>query len=313
MNPQQIVSSGDVALAVYTWGKRGPKAKPKPVVVLVHGYPDSAHVWKTTAELLAQRYFVIAYDVRGAGRSTRPSAVPAYDIAHLMDDLSAVVDALSPDRPVHLVCHDWGSIQCWEAVTTERMQDRIASYTTISGPSLDHAAHWIKARLKSGSPEKMAQVARQLMHSWYAIMFQLPLLGPGIWRLGMDKLWPKLLERAEGIKDAEPSRTQREDGALGVNLYRANFIKRLLKPQERRTNIPVQLILPTRDKFMVKEIWDDLPQWTSQLWRREADAGHWIQVSHPQLITKWATEFIDFVEGGKASAALRLARIDAAA
>ena len=313
MNPQQLVQSGDVELAVYTWGKRGTKAKPKPIVVLVHGYPDAASVWKATAELLAQHYFVVAYDVRGAGRSTRPDHTQAYDLEHLVNDLAAVVDELSPKQPVHLVCHDWGSIQCWEAVTTELMQGRIASYTTISGPSLDHAGYWVMERLKSGSPEKMAQVARQLMHSWYVGMFHLPVIAPALWKLGMDKLWPTLLERIEGIKDVEPSRTQREDGAVGVKLYRANFTKRLLKPQQRHTNIPVQLIFPKRDKFMVPEIWDDLPQWAPNLWRRDADAGHWIQVSHPQLVADWAAEFIDFVEGGKPSAALRLARIDAAA
>ena len=65
MTPQQMLKSGDVDLAVYTWGEA---AAHKPNVVLVHGYPDSASVWKATAELLAQRYFVIAYDVRGAGQ-----------------------------------------------------------------------------------------------------------------------------------------------------------------------------------------------------------------------------------------------------
>jgi pimeloyl-ACP methyl ester carboxylesterase len=313
MNPQLIVASGGIDLAVYTWGKPGTKTKPKPVVVLVHGYPDAASVWKSTAEFLARRYFVVAYDVRGAGRSTRPDHTQAYDLDHLVSDLAAVVEQVSPKNPVHLVCHDWGSIQCWEAVATERMSDRIASYTTISGPSLDHASYWIMARLKSGSPKKMAQVARQIMHSWYIGMFHLPVLAPAAWRLGLDKLWPAILNKVEGIRDAEPSRTQREDGAAGVNLYRANFTKRLLQPQERRTDIPVQLIFPKRDNFMVPEIWDDLPQWVPNLWRRDADAGHWIQVSHPQLVADWASEFIDFVEGGKPSVELQRARVEAAA
>jgi pimeloyl-ACP methyl ester carboxylesterase len=70
MTPSQFVQSADVKLAVYTWGK---PSKNKPTVVLVHGYPDAANVWKASAELLAQRYFVVAYDVRGAGNSTRPT------------------------------------------------------------------------------------------------------------------------------------------------------------------------------------------------------------------------------------------------
>ncbi|PPE75498.1 short chain dehydrogenase [Solimonas fluminis] len=306
MTPSQIVQSGGIELAVYEWGKPGKK---KPTIVLVHGYPDAASVWKATAEILSQRYYVVAYDVRGAGRSSTPDHTAAYDLDHLVADLAAVVDNVSPDKPVHLVCHDWGSIQCWEAVTTERMEGRIASYTSISGPSIDHASYWIMNRLRSGSPEKIAQVGRQLAHSWYIGMFQLPVLAPALWKGGLDKLWPTLLEKVEGIAEAEPNPTQTRDGANGVNLYRANFVKRLLNPQERRTELPVQLIVPRGDKFMVQEIWDDLPQWVPNLWRREVDAGHWLQVSHPELVAAHAAEFVDFVERGVESAALKRARV----
>lgn len=304
MTPEQIVQSGDVELAVYRWGKPGPH----PTVVMVHGYPDAASIWNASAQMLAARYHVVAYDVRGAGRSSRPSHIADYDLAHLVDDLAAVVDAVSPDRPVHLVCHDWGSIQGWEAVTTERLKGRIASYTSISGPSLDHAGYWIMQRLKSGSPEKLAQVARQLAHSWYVGMFHLPALAPTMWKLGLDKLWPAILEKVEGVK-TEPSATQGEDGRHGVNLYRANVAKRVLKPQARRTDLPVQLIVPRRDNFMVREIWDDLPQWAPNVWRRDVDAGHWLQASHPGPLADWVSEFVDFVEGAPESRALQRARV----
>lgn len=311
LEPVRSVTSGGIELAVYAWG--APPATPgaKPVVVLVHGYPDAASVWSATADKLAERYYVVAYDVRGAGRSAVPDHTRAYELEHLVEDLAAVVDAMSPAQPVHLICHDWGSIQSWEAVTTERLRGRIASYTSISGPSIDHAAYWIMQRLKSGSPEQLSQVARQLAHSWYIGMFQLPVLAPALWKGGLDKLWPSLLEKLDGVK-AEASPTQVKDGAHGVNLYRANFVKRLLNPQERRAEIPVQLIVPRQDKFMVQEIWDDLPQWVPQLWRREADAGHWIQVSHPELVARWASEFIDHVEGAPETPALQRARQHAA-
>lgn len=304
MTPTQTVQSGDLSLAVYTWGER---AAGKPNVVLVHGYPDAASVWDKTAPLLAEKYFVVAYDVRGAGRSDVPDHTKAYSLEHLVEDLAAVIEATCGDESVHLICHDWGSIQSWEAVTTERIGGRIASYTSISGPSIDHASYWIMNRLRSGSPKEMAQVARQLSHSWYIGAFQLPVLGESLWKLGLDKLWPTVLKRAEGI-DAEGTDTQTKDGANGINMYRANFVQRLLKPQERRTDTPVQLIVPKRDRFMVQEIWDDLPQWVPNLWRREIDAGHWVQISHPEPIAQMASEFIDAIVSGTETPALRRAR-----
>ena len=300
-----MVRSGDVELALYTWGEA---AAGRPTLVLVHGYPDAASVWNKAAPLLAQRFHVVAYDVRGAGRSSKPDRIADYGLPKLVDDLAAVADAVSPDRPVHLLCHDWGSIQGWEAVCTERMQGRIASYTSISGPSFDHAGYWLMRRLRSGSPEQLAQVARQALHSWYIGLFHLPAAAPAMWKLGMGKLLPKFLENIEGIR-GETSETQASDGALGVNLYRANFLDRVLKPSERRTEVPVQLIFPRGDHFMIPEIWDDLHLWVPNLWRRDVDAGHWMQLSHPQVVADWGAEFIEFVESGKESTALKRARV----
>ncbi|MGH3392942.1 MAG: alpha/beta fold hydrolase, partial [Actinomadura sp.] len=111
-----------------------------PTVLLVHGYPDTQAVWAPVAARLADRFHVVTYDVRGAGGSSVPSGTEPYRFEHLMNDLRAVLDAVRPGDPVHLVGHDWGSIQSWEAVTT--MADRFASFTSISGPCLDHVAHW---------------------------------------------------------------------------------------------------------------------------------------------------------------------------
>ncbi|HZR36166.1 MAG TPA: SDR family oxidoreductase [Nevskia sp.] len=300
------VRSGEVELAVRIYGEAG-----RPSVVLVHGYPDSNQVWHKVAAPLSGRYRVVTYDVRGAGESSAPRHAAAYGLEHLVADLAAVLDAVSPEHPVHLAAHDWGSIQGWEAVCTERLKGRVASYTSISGPSLDHAGYWVAQRLRSGAPRKMAKVLNQLMRSWYIGAFHLPLAAPLAWRLGLDQLWPKLLERMEGI-DAGPAPSQAKDGRYGVNLYRANFSRRLLAPRERRTGVPVQLVVPTRDRFVSLELLEGLDQWVDQLWRRDVAAGHWLQLSHPELVQRYIGEFVDFIEGGEEPAGLRRARVHAA-
>jgi NAD(P)-dependent dehydrogenase (short-subunit alcohol dehydrogenase family)/pimeloyl-ACP methyl ester carboxylesterase len=303
MSDVRYVQSGEVQLAVREWGKPG-----RPAVMLVHGYPDSSQVWDATAALLARDFHVIAYDVRGAGRSTAPQAVEAYALEHLVADAAAVADACSPDRPVHLVGHDWGSIQSWETVTTDRMQGRVASYTTISGPSLDHAGHWIRKRLKSRAPAHKRELAAQALHSWYIGMFHLPVAAPMAWKLGLDRLWPKLLAQIEGVKP-EPNPTQRRDGEHGINLYRANVLERVLKPRERRADVPVQVIVPRRDPFVMPELLDDLVEWAPRLWRSDIDAGHWLPNSHPEWLADRIAAFVRFAEGGKETPALQRARV----
>ena len=60
-------------LAVYEEGNDG-----GPIVVFVHGWPDSHVVWDGVAELLAGDYRIIRYDNRGAGASSVPESVSAY-------------------------------------------------------------------------------------------------------------------------------------------------------------------------------------------------------------------------------------------
>ena len=75
-------------------------------VVLVHGIPQTSHEWRYVMPRLAEKYTVIAPDLRGLGDSTRPAG--GYDKATLGADIAAlVIDHLGFKR-FHLVGHDWG-------------------------------------------------------------------------------------------------------------------------------------------------------------------------------------------------------------
>ena len=303
MTPTRTVTRGDVRLAVYEWGSA---ADGKPTIVLVHGYPDSARVWDAIAEKLAPQFHVVSYDVRGAGQSTVPKRIRDYRILELMGDLAAVFDATAPGRKIHLVGHDWGSIQSWESVTLSPMRDRIATYTSISGPSLDHAGYWLRDHAKPGW--KGQQLLRQLARSWYMLAFQLPLLAPTAWSLGVGRSWPRIMKTLEGMT-VDSSPTQTADGRNGVNLYRANVLPRLLRPEPRHAIAPVQLIIPMRDRFVSPELYEGLSRWVPVLRRRAIDAGHWLLLSHPDKVARCIAEWV----GEHASGALKPATLTAAA
>lgn len=286
MKPTRTVSRGAIDLAVYERGA----APGRQTLVLVHGYPDSAQVWTAIAERLAERFHVVSYDVRGAGESSVPARIRDYRIAELMGDLEAVIDVVAPGAQVHLAAHDWGSIQCWEGVTTEPLNARIASYTSISGPCLDHVGYWLREHAKPGW--RGEQLLKQLARSWYIVAFQLPALAPTAWRLALGRYWPKLMKQMEGAT-VEASPTQVKDGRNGVNLYRANMLPRLLRPLPRHATLPVQLIIPTRDRFVGPELYEGLSRWVKVLRRRAIDAGHWLLLSHPDKVAGCIAEWID--------------------
>lgn len=80
-----------------------------PLVLLVHGFPESWYSWRRQLPALAAAGFrAAALDVRGYGRSSRPESVDAYRMFELVDDNVAVVEALG-ERSAVIVGHDWGA------------------------------------------------------------------------------------------------------------------------------------------------------------------------------------------------------------
>lgn len=80
-----------------------------PLVLLVHGFPETWYSWRHQLPALAAAGFrAVAIDVRGYGRSSKPAAVAEYGmLAHVADNVG-VVHALGEETAI-VVGHDWGS------------------------------------------------------------------------------------------------------------------------------------------------------------------------------------------------------------
>ncbi|MFE4536739.1 SDR family oxidoreductase [Streptomyces scopuliridis] len=293
---ERWVRTGGIELCVAELGDPA-----RPTVLLVHGYPDSKEVWSQVAGRLAGRFHVVLYDVRGHGRSTAPVPLRGgFTLEKLTDDFLAVADAVSPDRPVHLVGHDWGSVQSWEFVTVARTEGRIASFTSVSGPSLDHLGHWIKQRAARPTPRRAGQLLGQGAKSWYIYLLHTPVLPELAWRGPLGKRWPKILQRVEKIPGGTyPTSSLPQDAAHGAWLYRDNVRARLRRPRtDAYAHAPVQLITPTGDAYLSERLYDDLEQWAPQLVRRTLPAKHWVPRTRPDQLASWIGDFVMAHEDG---------------
>ncbi|MFJ9636856.1 SDR family oxidoreductase [Streptomyces sp. NPDC101178] len=293
---ERRVRTGGVELCVAELGDGD-----RPTVVLVHGYPDSKEVWSDVAVRLAEQWHVVLYDVRGHGRSTAPKPLRGgFTLEKLTDDFLAVIDAVSPDRPVHVVGHDWGSVQSWEFVTVGRTEGRIASFTSMSGPSLDHFGHWIKQRMARPTPRRVGQLLGQGAKSWYVYMLHTPVLPELAWRGPLGKRWPGILQRLEKVPaGGYPTASLPDDAAHGAWLYRDNVRARLSRPRaDAYAHAPVQLITPTGDSFLSERLYDGLEQWAPRLVRRSLPAKHWVPRTRPDQLAAWIGEFAAANETG---------------
>ncbi|CAL9494328.1 SDR family oxidoreductase [Streptomyces sp. enrichment culture] len=294
---ERWVRTGGVELCVAELGD-----PEQPTVVLVHGYPDSKEVWSEVAPRLAETFHVVLYDVRGHGRSTAPQPLRGgFTLEKLTDDFLAVADAVSPDRPVHLVGHDWGSVQGWEFVTVQRTEGRIASFTSMSGPSLDHFGHWINSRLRKPTPRRVGQLLGQGAKSWYVYLLHTPVLPELAWRGPLGKRWPGILRRVEKVPGGDyPTSSLPQDAAHGAWLYRDNVRARLRRPRpDAYAHAPVQLVTPLGDAFLSERLYDGLELWAPQLTRHTLPAKHWVPRTRPEQLAGWITEFVNGIEGGR--------------
>ncbi|MBZ3909531.1 SDR family oxidoreductase [Streptomyces acidiscabies] len=298
---ERRITTGGIELCVAELGELG-----NPVVVLVHGYPDTKEVWAPVAARLAERFHVVLYDVRGHGSSSAPKPLRGgFTLEKLTDDFLAVIDAVSPGRPVHLVGHDWGSVQSWEFVTVARTEGRIASFTSMSGPSLDHFGHWINRRLHRPTPRQAAQLLGQGAKSWYVYALHTPVLPELAWRGPLGKRWPALLRRTEKLDDPSyPTASLPSDAANGAWLYRDNVRARLSRPRaDAYAHAPVQLITPLDDAFLSPRLYDELETWAPRLTRRTIPAKHWLPRTRSEQVASWVAEFVTSVEAGQARSA----------
>ena len=94
-----------------------------------------------------------------------------------------------------------------------------------------------------------------------------------------------------------------------MELYRANVRSRLRHPVARHTDVPVQLLVPLRDRYVRPALLSGLETWTSLMWRRPVDAGHWVIRTNPDDVARWVREVVAYVEDGTEAADLRQWRV----
>ena len=293
-----VTASDGVTLAVHTYTEIDPQ---RPTVLAIHGYPDNHHLWDGVAEHLAGRYNLVAYDVRGAGESARPVGRSNYRFSQLISDIGAVIDSLGVGR-VHLLAHDWGSIQAWAAVTDESVMTKVASFTSISGPHLNYAGKFLRS---ARTPRGLFDVIRQFFASGYIWFFLTPGLPELMIRSGVGV---KVIDAVGRIGNSSaltrPIDAVRSTGDYvnGLNLYRANMPGPFLAPGAKLsdTTVPVQVLVPRMDLFVtpaLQRFTGSIPLGSRVV---PIEGGHWVVTARPDVIARLTSEWIDRVVGGAA-------------
>lgn len=287
-----VTTSDGITLAGFRYGNHDAA---RPTVLAIHGYPDNHHVWDGLAAALDGRANVYTYDVRGAGESEAPAGKAGYRFDRLISDVSRVIDAvreISGDRSkVHLVGHDWGSIQGWHAVVDPAVSDKTASYTSVSGPNLNHAGEYLRdLRNAKDLPARLRQAAG----STYIPFFLIPGLADATYKRGWGQKLIQTLEKrgTDGRTAAGYTRSDR-DFTNGLNLYRANMPGPFLKPAAATTTVPVQVVTPEGDLFVTAPLQLAGLDKSPSSRHVSVPGGHWVVAQNPGPLAEATYEWIE--------------------
>jgi pimeloyl-ACP methyl ester carboxylesterase len=294
-----------------------------PLVVLVHGWPESWYSWRHQIPAIAAAgYHVIAPDMRGYGKSDKPAAVEDYDVVDLSGDIVGLLDALGEEKAI-LIGHDWGAVATWNTVLLH--PDRFSAMIAMSVPNGGRGAAAPLASMKAAfgdnfyyilyhnEPGGVAEAEydsdpRGILSRLYASTdtprdpptVTDPKRSAGGWipRLGKPKELPPWLMQA----DLDYFVTEFSEAGFrgGVNYYR-NFDRNWqITPQlaGARIKVPVAFIAGT-DDIVIRGAKED--QLRTQMSRVADDlravklvpgAGHWIQQEKPQETNAFILDFL---------------------
>ena len=265
------VRHGEVNLHVYLDGD-GPTA------LLLHGWPDTSALWDDVAPELVKADFRVAVpDLRGCGRSDKPSDVDDYQMQHLVGDVVSIIDALG-DEKVILVGHDWGAALAW-AVAIFRA-DLVERLVVLS---VGHPTAFFGAGIS------------QQIKSWYMLLFQFEGVGEAFLR----KNDYEAIRRSTGHPrpDAVIAELER-DGQMSTHLlwYRANvapdaFVRPV--PVLPLVEVPVLGIWSSGDFALSEHQMINSGDFCAKEFRyvRIEGAGHWIPLEAASSLSR---EIIDF-------------------
>ena len=285
---ERVILPGGLGLRAAVAGDDGP------MVLMLHGFPESWYSWRHQLRALAPSNFCVAPELRGYGESDAPRGVENYTVEKLAGDVRDLVLHFGRERAV-LIGHDWGGAIAWVA---SLMHPEVVERLVI---------------LNCPHPRQMTRHLRsnfrQLARSWYIFFFQIPWLPEFLLRACNFSLPIRAIREGAVHKEAFTdfdlaqfrlalSRPYALTAAL--NYYRALFRRDLLVDppaghwMARKVAAPSLIIWGEQDIALTKELTFGMEDLFAAEFKIEyvADSGHWVQQEKPELVNRLLLDFL---------------------
>ena len=261
-----------------------------PPLLLLHGWPEHWWSWRRVIPLLADRFRVIAPDLRGHGWTDTPPR--GYGKEEMADDVARLLDELELER-VYLAAHDWGGFIGF--MLALRHPERVRAYLALN---IIHP--WLKPGPVRGWPDAL-----------WRLRYQLPIVAPMISRraipskrfiheriLTYDTVQPDVWTE----DDMEVYRSRLQAPArirASARLYRTFALReiaplRLGRYRRYRLRAPTLLLFGTADHSMSSAMLGGFEPYADNMQLELVpDSGHFIAEEKPALVAERAVQLFD--------------------
>jgi pimeloyl-ACP methyl ester carboxylesterase len=256
-----------------------------PLVVLLHGFPETSRAWRKQMPALAKRFRVVAPDLRGFGASDKPKGIAAYRASVVADDIVALIRSFGAER-AHVVGHDWGGGVAWTvAILYPEAVDRLVV-------------------LNCPHPLVMQRALRsnwtQIRKSWYIFAFQLPWLPEWSFRRdgakGLKDALRRTAKRQDTFSDADLDEYARAFSAPGAATSAINYYRAAARSRVARGKIkaPTLLIWAEDDFALGNELTRGMDGLFETPPRIEyvPETSHWVMEERPEVVNRLLLEFL---------------------
>ena len=300
---QQALPHG-ITLSCRAAGERG-----RPVLLFLHGFPEAAFVWDALLAHFAAPehggYRCVAPNLRGYEQSSAPTEVADYRAKPLVQDLTALIEAITQDSPTPgqlacLVAHDWGGALAWSvAVLAPEAMRRLAIVNAphpatfqrelANSPTQQASSAYMNFLARPDAPALLAE--NDFARLWPFFTNMAADSGPMAWlddatRQRYREVWSLGLHGPCNYYAASPLRppTASDPGAVAVEL-----------PRERVTvNVPTLVVWGLGDTALPEALLDGLENFVPDLRiERVPGATHWIVHEQPRQVTALIGAFLE--------------------
>lgn len=246
-----------------------------PVILLLHGFPDTHAVWhKQFAALIDAGYRVVAPDLRGYGASEATAGKSGYCLDVLRADIVSLLDAMQIER-VYLVGHDWGAAIGWQLCI--HAPERVERFAALS---VGHPRAYARAGLG------------QLLKAWYAVLFLIPVLSEKLLLAGNLLILRLYAADASQLSEWRANLFRPGRATAALNFYRANT--RLPGSGRRPFLTPVLGVWSEGDPALTERQMRDSAncvQGEFRYVRIDGAVGHWLQLKEAEQVNALLIEF----------------------